>query len=71
MTRKTLKPIALAVAAAVGMMMQPLAAGAETLSDALVSAYRNSNLLEQNRATLRAADEDVATAVAALTTALV
>ena len=66
MTRKTLKPIALAVAAAVGMMMQPLAAGAETLSDALVSAYRNSNLLEQNRAALRAADEDVATAVAAL-----
>ncbi|MCR9085301.1 MAG: TolC family outer membrane protein [Rhodobacteraceae bacterium] len=39
---------------------------AETLADALVSAYNNSNLLEQNRAVLRAADEDVATAVAAL-----
>ncbi|WP_126974732.1 TolC family outer membrane protein [Frigidibacter oleivorans] len=38
----------------------------ETLADALVSAYRESNLLEQNRALLRAADEDVAGAVAAL-----
>lgn len=39
---------------------------AETLTDALVSAYNNSNLLEQSRALLRAADEDVAGAVAAL-----
>lgn len=39
---------------------------AETLADALISAYRQSNLLEQNRALLRAADEDVAVAVAAL-----
>lgn len=43
-----------------------LPASAETLADALVSAYRNSKLLEQNQATLRAADEDVAQAVAAL-----
>ncbi|WP_420022786.1 TolC family outer membrane protein [Cereibacter azotoformans] len=42
------------------------AAQAETLADALISAYRNSNLLEQNRALLRATDEDVAIAVAAL-----
>lgn len=41
-------------------------AGAETLADALVSAYRNSNLLDQNRAVLRAADEDVASAVSSL-----
>jgi outer membrane protein len=41
-------------------------AGAETLGDALVAAYRNSNLLEQNRAVLRAADEDAAQAVATL-----
>lgn len=41
-------------------------ARAETLADALISAYRNSNLLEQNRAVLRAADEDVANAVSAL-----
>ena len=42
------------------------AAPAETLTDALVSAYNNSHLLEQNRAVLRAADEDVAQAVSAL-----
>ncbi|WP_238547869.1 TolC family outer membrane protein [Meridianimarinicoccus roseus] len=41
-------------------------APAETLTDALVSAYNNSDLLEQSRAVLRAADEDVAGAVAAL-----
>jgi outer membrane protein len=44
----------------------PLAARAETLTDALIDAYRNSNLLEQNRAVLRAADEDVAIAVSTL-----
>ncbi len=44
----------------------PLAAQAETLADALISAYRNSGLLEQQRALLRAADEDVAVAVAGL-----
>ena len=42
------------------------AARAETLTDTLISAYQNSNLLEQNRAVLRAADEDVAQAVATL-----
>jgi outer membrane protein len=41
-------------------------ARAETLADALIAAYRNSNLLAQNEAVLRAADEDVAQAVAAL-----
>ncbi len=39
---------------------------AETLTDALISAYRHSGLLEQQRALLRAADEDVAVAVAGL-----
>ncbi len=39
---------------------------AESLADALVAAYRNSNLLDQNRAVLRAADEDAASAVASL-----
>ena len=43
-----------------------LPAAAETLTDALIAAYRNSNLLEQNRAVLRAADEDVAVALSAL-----
>jgi len=41
-------------------------AQAETLTDALIAAYKNSNLLDQNRAVLRAADEDVAVAVSAL-----
>ncbi len=41
-------------------------AGAQTLADTLVAAYNNSHLLEQNRALLRAADEDVAQAVALL-----
>ena len=34
-------------------------ATAQTLADTLVAAYRNSDLLEQNRALLRAADEDL------------
>ncbi len=42
------------------------AASEESLADALVAAYRNSGLLEQNRALLRAADEDLAQAVAGL-----
>ncbi|MFZ1469088.1 MAG: TolC family outer membrane protein [Paracoccaceae bacterium] len=41
-------------------------AGAETLTDALIAAYTNSHLLDQNRAVLRAADEDMAVAVSAL-----
>lgn len=53
------------VAAGLALFMAQ-AAAAETLTDALVSAYNNSHLLEQNRAVLRAADEDVAQAVAAL-----
>ena len=38
----------------------------ETLTDALINAYKHSGLLDQNRALLRAADEDVAQAVARL-----
>jgi len=52
--------VALSVLGAAGM------ARAESLTDAMIGAYRNSGLLEQNRATLRAADEDVAQAVATL-----
>jgi outer membrane protein len=48
------------------LLVLPQLAGAESLGDALVAAYRNSNLLEQNRAVLRSADEDVAQAVASL-----
>ncbi|WP_147106646.1 TolC family outer membrane protein [Tateyamaria sp. syn59] len=41
-------------------------ATADTLADALVGAYTHSGLLQQNRALLRAADEDVPIALAAL-----
>ena len=52
-------------AAAMATAAFAVPATAETLADALISAYRHSHLLDQNRAVLRAADEDVATAVAA------
>lgn len=51
---------------AVVAVVAAVPAQAETLGDALIAAYKNSSLLEQNRALLRAADEDVAQAVAAL-----
>lgn len=54
-----------AVVAVFALAAGPVAQ-AETLADALVAAYKNSNLLDQNRAVLRAADEDVALAVATL-----
>lgn len=54
----------LAITAAI-VIAAPVAQ-AETLSDALVSAYRNSNLIDKQAAVLRAADEDVAQAVATL-----
>lgn len=54
-----------AIAVIVSFGMSTVAATAETLADALVYAYEHSGLLDQNRALLRAADEDVAQAVAA------
>ncbi len=54
------------VFAALMTVALPIAAKAETLADALVGAYGHSGLLEQNRALLRAADEDVAIAASAL-----
>ncbi|MBU2889113.1 TolC family outer membrane protein [Celeribacter halophilus] len=60
--RKTL----FAGVAALGIGAVPMASWAETLGDALASAYKNSGLLEQNRATLRATDEGVSQAMAAL-----
>lgn len=51
---------------AIGTTLSPLAVSAETLGDALASAYKNSGLLEQNRANLRATDEGVAAAVGAM-----
>lgn len=62
--RKLLRGVAMSV----GMIVVFTGQGvrAETLADALVGAYKTSGLLDQNRALLRAADEDVAAAVAAL-----
>ena len=59
------KPLQL-FALGVSLSLMTTTAHSETLADALVSAYNHSGLLEQNRALLRAADEDVASASAAL-----
>ena len=56
----------LAVIATVVAGLSAPALQAETLADALASSYRNSKLLDQNEALLRAADEDVAQAVSRL-----
>lgn len=60
-----IKPALMVVAAAFTFTLAPVAM-AETLSETLINAYKHSGLLEQNRAVLRAADEDVAQAVATL-----
>lgn len=52
--------------AAICLALATTAVSAETLSQALSDAYMNSGLLAQNRAVLRAADEDVAQATARL-----
>ncbi len=54
-----------AAVVAVSVLSAP-AAQAETLTDAFIAAYRNSNLLDKQAATLRAADEDVAQAMSTL-----
>ncbi len=54
-----------AVIAGALALASPVAA-ADTLADALAGAYNTSGLLEQNRALLRAADEDVAGTIARL-----
>lgn len=56
----------LAGAAMAALLATTTLVRAETLTDALISTYKASNLLDQNRALLRAADEDVADAVSAL-----
>lgn len=62
--RRLARPfVLLSVVATLGL---PVSTQAETLGQALESAYVNSGLLEQNRALLRATDEDVAQAASAL-----
>ena len=62
MMRKFLKVFGLVA----GLATTPALVQAETLADALASAYKQSNLLDQNQAVLRAADEDAAIALANL-----
>jgi outer membrane protein len=64
-TIRTVKSVALATALMLGVAA-PQTAQADNLADALIGAYNTSGLLEQNRALLRAADEDVAIAVSSL-----
>jgi outer membrane protein len=66
MGRQTYRHWMLAALAAGALAMSAGSARAQTLADTLVAAYNNSGLLEQNRALVRAADEDVAQAVARL-----
>jgi outer membrane protein len=61
-----LKHAVSASALALGIILSPLVVSAESLGDALAASYKNSGLLEQNRANLRATDEGVASAIAAL-----
>ncbi|THD84507.1 transporter [Aliigemmobacter aestuarii] len=61
-----LKTATVAAFTLISATVAPLAASAETLTDAMIAAYRNSNLLDQNQALLRAADEDAAIALARL-----
>jgi outer membrane protein len=56
----------LATVAFMGGLASASVAWSETLADALIAAYKTSHLLDQNQAVLRAADEDVAVAVAKL-----
>ena len=69
MRKAAFKGILGAVVVAGGLALSALAprtAQAENIVDALIGAYNTSGLLEQNRALLRAADEDVATVAAQL-----
>lgn len=61
--RQAMATLALGVAFGV---TPPSAGWSETLRQALAAAYENSNLLEQNRALLRATDEDVAIVLSGL-----
>ncbi|MGR3505339.1 MAG: TolC family outer membrane protein [Paracoccaceae bacterium] len=63
---RTLRRFATGLVAGMLFLGAPAVSLADTLTDALVGAYNNSGLLAQNRALLRAADEDVAIALSAL-----
>ncbi|GAB4533292.1 MAG: TolC family outer membrane protein [Ruegeria sp.] len=62
---KLIKGLAFSVCLALNVVSERTA-WADNLTDAFIGAYNSSGLLEQNRALLRAADEDVAIALSAL-----
>ena len=64
--KNALRGTGAALAFVAGLAAPTDQAQAETLADALVGAYKNSGLIEKNRAVLRAADEDAAVAMSAL-----
>lgn len=64
--RRTAAAAAMAAALAVGASVVPGAAAAQSLTDALVLAYRSSPILAQQRNLLRSLDEDVAQEVSSL-----
>ena len=64
LTKKAMRGVAVATALVFTLGASADKLQAETLADALVGAYQNSGLLDKNRALLRAADEDVAVAMA-------
>ena len=66
MGHSAMKKIRGSLLASVLAVAVPVAAWSETLADTLVSTYHSSGLLEQNRALLRAADEDVAVTLSQL-----
>lgn len=69
MRGKTAEKLVKALAVTAGIALSALpgrVAWADNLTDAFIGAYNTSGLLEQNRALLRAADEDVAIALSAL-----
>lgn len=61
-----LSKVAVLAAGVAVLAIAPRPAAADNLADALIGAYNTSGLLEQNRALLRAADEDVGIALSAL-----
>lgn len=61
-----LSRLAVLTASVAMLALAPKLGAADNIADALIGAYNTSGLLEQNRALLRAADEDVAIALSAL-----
>lgn len=64
--RVTIRTTFAALCLTVGLVLMPVTVSADRLPDALADAYRNSDLLEQNRYLLRLRDESVAQQVAGL-----